>query len=520
MDPQGTTTRIAARLRAARRPAALVALCAVLAVAGVLIALRLATPGEYDTGLGRVSVGISAHTHGTLEAYVPLADWGVRLHPFSAPLQLRVEARTVDRQQVLRAASGDRALVVAARDDLNDAIRQAVLRTTRFVLGTVAVIAVILGLVLAVSGVRSRLELLGAPLLVVVLAAALVGGTVLRAHATLREDALDRPTYYARGAELVQLLDAAEHARQAGDGYTSKVEGAVRGFASLLSQPTAGSVDGGERALLVSDLHGNRFALDSLRPYARDKTVYFVGDFGSTGSRAEADLLAGRVARLGRRVVAVSGNHDSALMMRALARRGVTVLESRGVLGGDARMATVDGNLVAGFDDPQEWRGRDPDDPRRIFSFSEMADPARAVRAAQRRLLEWFEGLPRRPDVVLVHQNGLAQFLARTLHAQGYDRPLTILTGHDHLQHVTSYGQVTVVDAGTVGASGLYGVGRDFVGLGDLHFAEGRLQAADLIAVEPVSGAAQARRAVIAPCDDVCRPAPPAPASEATAAAG
>jgi hypothetical protein len=509
MDLQGGKPRMPARLRAARRPAALVALCAVLALAGVLVALRLATPGEYETGLGRVSVGLSANAHGTVEAYVPLADWGVRLHPFSAPVKLRVEARTVDREQVLRAASGDPALVLGARDDLQHAMRQAVLRTARFVLGTVAVIAVILGLVLAVGGVRSRLALLGAPLLVVVLAGAIVGATVLRAQSTLRVDALDHPTYYARGAELVQLLDAAEHARQAGDGYTSKVEGAVRGFASLLSQPNAGQVGGGSRALLVSDLHGNRFALDSLRPYARDKAVYFVGDFGNTGSRAETAMLAGRIARLGRRVVAVSGNHDSTLMMRALQRRGVTVLTRNGVLGGDgARMVSVDGNLVAGFDDPQEWHGGNPDDPRRIFSFSELPDPAQAARAAQRRLLDWFDGLPRRPDVVLVHQNGLAQFLGRTLHVQGYTRPLTILTGHDHLQHVTSYGPVTVVDAGTVGASGLYGVGRDFVGLGDLHFAQGRLQAADLIAVEPVSGAAQARRAVIAPCTDVCRPAP------------
>ena len=53
------------------------------------------------------------------------------------------------------------------------------------------------------------------------------------------------------------------------------------------------------------------------------------------------------------------------------------------------------------------------------------------------------------------------------------------------------------MDAGTVGASGIYGVGRDSVGLGDLHFAPaGNLDAADLIAVEPVSGAAQARRVV------------------------
>ncbi|HSD76802.1 MAG TPA: metallophosphoesterase family protein [Solirubrobacteraceae bacterium] len=502
MDLHGRSSVAADRLRAARRPAALVALCALLALGGLLVGLRLATPGEYETALGRVSVGVTARAHGTLEAYVPLADWGVRVHPFSAPLKVHVEARTVDREQVVRAASGDGALVTTAKDDLAAAVRHAVLRTVRFALGTVAVVALVLGLVLAAAGVRSRAALVGAPALVLLLAGAVAGGTLLRAHATLRDDALDRPTFYARGAELVQLLDAAEHARQAGDGYTSKVEGAVRGFASLLSQPGAGQLEGTRPALLVSDLHDNRFALDSLRAYAAGKTVFFVGDFGTTGSRAEAGALAGRVARLGRRVVAVSGNHDSTLFMRALQRRGVTVLTT------DGGMARADGLTVAGFDDPMQWRGRDPGDPRRIFSFSELPGPAQAVRAAQRRLLDWFDGLPRRPDVVLVHQNGLAQFLGRTLLAEDDPRPLTILTGHDHRQHVTSYGAATVVDAGTVGASGLYGVGRDFVGLADLHFSGRRLEAADLVGVEPVSGAAEARRAVIAPCAQVCERAP------------
>jgi hypothetical protein len=126
-----------------------------------------------------------------------------------------------------------------------------------------------------------------------------------------------------------------------------------------------------------------------------------------------------------------------------------------------------------------------------------MPDPEQAVERARSALLRWFDRLERRPDVVLVHQNGLAQWLASTLSARREGRPMTILTGHDHRQHVTSYGAITVVDAGTAGASGLYGVGHDSVGLGDLHFgAEGVLQATDLIAVEPVSGAAQAQRVV------------------------
>jgi hypothetical protein len=67
---------------------------------------------------------------------------------------------------------------------------------------------------------------------------------------------------------------------------------------------------------------------------------------------------------------------------------------------------------------------------------------------------------------------------------------------------VDRHGAVVVVDAGTVGAAGIYGVGQSFVGLADLHFSsrDGALDAADMIEVEPVSGAARARRVVNTAC--------------------
>ena len=102
----------------------------------------------------------------------------------------------------------------------------------------------------------------------------------------------------------------------------------------------------------------------------------------------------------------------------------------------------------------------------------------------------------------MVHQNALAQFLATTLHAQGYAQTLTILTGHDHLQHVGAYGPVTVVDGGTVGAGGLFGIGQQSFGLADLHFAatQPSLLSVDLVRVDPFSGSAQAQRVVVHDC--------------------
>jgi predicted phosphodiesterase len=281
------------------------------------------------------------------------------------------------------------------------------------------------------------------------------------------------------------------------------VQTALSGFASLLTDPTHGAVTGDRRALLVSDLHENTLALASLAYYAQDQPVFFVGDFGNTGDLKEIRSLVPSIAKLGSQVIAVSGNHDSQGMMLALARHGVTVLTSHGRLLANGRYGgaevTVAGLRVAGYEDPSEYSGPNPDDPSRIFSLGQLPDPVQALIDAQQSFAAWFEAVRPHPDVVLVHENGLAQYLARYLYARGYAHPLTILTGHDHIQHVNHDGPIEVVDAGTVGASGLYGIGADYVGLGDLHWASRSpvLDAADLIQIEPVSGVAQAQRVVV-----------------------
>jgi hypothetical protein len=189
--------------------------------------------------------------------------------------------------------------------------------------------------------------------------------------------------------------------------------------------------------------------------------------------------------------------------MRRLAAGGAIVLTSTGRLRADGTtdghpLQRVAGLTVAGFDDPLEWHGADPGDPRRVFSFAERPDGAAEEAAAEARIVTWFDALPDRPDVVMVHENGLAQHLAQTIAARHDTEPLTILTGHDHRQHVDRRGSAVVVDAGTVGASGIYGVGKDTVGIGRLHFGRhGALEGVDLVSIEPVSGMAQAQRLVL-----------------------
>jgi predicted phosphodiesterase len=282
------------------------------------------------------------------------------------------------------------------------------------------------------------------------------------------------------------------------------VQRTLSGYATLLSAGgSLAPVSTEPASVQAADLHGNRLVLRPLRRLFSGRPI-FVGDFGQRGTRAEADAFIPQVTALGDSLVAVSGNHDSRSFMRRLARAGVTVLTDRGRLrpggGTDGKpVRRIAGLRIAGWPDPLEWRGRDPGDPRRVFSFAERPDGEREYARAVRRLVRWFEGLRPRPDVVLVHPNGLAQRLARQVSETQPGRELLVLTGHDHRQHIDRYGDVLVVDAGTVGAGGVFGVATESVGLAQLHIPGGRVlpRAVDLIRVEPVSGAASAERVVV-----------------------
>ncbi len=506
LEATPTARAAASRLPPAKqmlRAVAIVAGCTVLALVGLWLGLRLSTPATYGSALGAASFQLQLSGSGNVEVFIPLADWGLRAHAFSAPLTLHVEPRVINRQALIAAAQGNRSVLTETAHALSADGLRAIERAARYLLLGTLIAAAGGWALLRIYHCRNRRLLIAVPIGTVLLGLTLGGSLLWRVSATWDADALSHPTYYARGAELIQLLDAAEHARGVKDSYAGKVQSALSGFASLLTDPTAGAVRGDRRALLVSDLHNNTLALTSLGYYAQDQPVFFVGDFGNTGDHTEIGALVPSIARLGTRVIAVSGDHDSHAMMLALAHRHVTVLTSHGQLLSSghygAAEVTVDGLTVAGFDDPMEYRGVNPDNPNRIFSLGELPDAAQALAQAQQHLLSWFEALPERPDVVLVHENGLAQYLARSLSAGGYHAPLTILTGHDHIQHVNHDGPIDIVDAGTVGASGLYGIGADFVGLGDVHWMSKHpvLQAADLIQIEPVSGVAQAQRAVL-----------------------
>lgn len=480
-----------------------------IATLGALTGLRLAGPIDRDTAIGDIRLRIQASWHGEVDAYVPIADWGIRASAFSGPMRVRVEPRGVDRQALIRAADGDREVLARAERDARDAAATAVLRAVLFSgLGVLA--AGVFGALLRAALARRRPVPLkqvalwfGAP---VVIGAVVIGLAVLRMTSTFDTNAFAQPNFYARGAELSQLLQVSEKVERTSEGYTSSVQRSLSGYAAILNAGANIQVDAEEEdpAVLVSDLHNNTLAIGALERLFASRPVFFAGDLGQAGTEAEARLLVPRIARIGSPVIAVSGNHDSRLIMRRLAGAGTIVLTDTGRLRADGStdgrpVQRIGDMTVAGWPDPLEYRGPRPDDPDRIFSFSERPSGDAEYAAAQARLVRWFDALPERPDAVLIHTNGLAQHLAKTLHERGDDRPLLVLTGHDHKQHVDLYGEgIVVADAGTGGAGGVFGAGTQSVGIASLQLPGGRTpaRAIDLINVNPVSGSAQADRVV------------------------
>jgi predicted phosphodiesterase len=480
---------------------AVVLLCAALALAGSVVALRAAAPASRPVTLGTVDVHVAPARGGKLDVYVPVVDWGIRTRPYRAPVAVELEFRSLDRDAALAAVrSGGSAdaslglLETELRDVVADGLRRA---AGLALLGGAA--GGLLGGALVAAWGRRRWLLLGPTAgLAVSLAAVSVAGAGMSRfdYGTLRE-----PTFYAHGEELPRLLEFSEQVLADGDGYEDSYHAAVEGLTRLIA--VAGEQRGEPRpvartVVVASDLHSNSLVLPALEGFTSGKTVFFVGDLTQRGLRYEAPIVSA-VARLGSPVVAVSGNHDSRPLMQAAARAGVLVLTRSGRLLPDGTtdgrpVVSLDGLLVAGWDDPLE-----------SVVASVRPHPLKLKEQgfgdARRELLAWFARLPERPDVVLVHQHGLAHALLELLAAEG-GKPVLVLTGHDHDAHVEREGAHVLVDGGSVGAGGVFGVGEEVSGLAQVHLdGENRAVSVDVIEVDPASGEGQARRVILEPVD-------------------
>ena len=468
------------------------------ALAGAVVALRAASTTVERFALGTVAVQVTPSRQGEVDAYAPLVDWGVRVRPYRSPLAVRLEFRALDRNAALASLrSGDAAAanVRTVQRDLDTVVRGAMARAA-IVGGLGALAGGILAGALIAAVSRQRRWLAHGAFAGVFLALAGISAAALDlSHAD--PAAFREPTFYGRGDELPQLLSFSEQLLTASERYTESYDTALRSLANVLAVGSGGLDGGAGRtpAIVASDLHSNQLVLPALREFARDRTLFFVGDYTQLGTRFESGIALG-VAAAGRRVVAVSGNHDSAEFMRSLAEQGALVLTRDGPLAPDGttgpdRVVEVDGLLVAGWDDALESRGP-------LAEHRLDLDPALLL-DQEELFTAWFDGLDPRPDVVLVHRHALAHALLDHVATDPEATPLLVLTGHDHEQHYHQEGPHVLVDGGTVGAGGPFEVGERAAGFAQLHLgASGRLEALDLIEIEPLSGEASARRVALA----------------------
>jgi len=444
---------------------------------------------ERRLDVGTVQLSVDPGHRGALDLYVPLVDWGVRFPAVRLPARVSVDVRSIDRAAVVKLADDGRLNAAAVRSQARDALA--------YYLRLAILVAVLAGLAFGVlvalavrgePGPRLRVSLPAA------LVTALAAGVALVLLLPPRSN-VDSPQYYANGPEVPTALRALASFGASAQTLDEEIDEQLVGIARFVSAPAGRQSLGAglPRLTIASDLHNNVIALPALERAARGGLLLFAGDLTDRGSPVEQALVL-RVARVGSRLVFVSGNHDSDVLERKLARTGAIVLTRSGRLRGDG---TTDGTVVqrvgglriAGYDDPLKRLARE-----RYRDNGATYPPAE-----QERFAAWLEPLLGRVDIVLVHAPALARTALDRLRAEPPDAPLLFVAGHTHAQSSEQAGAVTVLNPGSVGGGGtgnLTDAGGD-IGLARVTYT--RLpaflpRAADLVQIDPGDGEAQARR--------------------------
>jgi len=475
-----TAARVNRRLRSAAA-LLLTVLAAALGVVGALATFR------QDHRLAVATVRMSVHPgdDGALALYVPLVDWGVRFPVVRLPAELRIDVRGVDRGAAERIAADQQVDLHALRHEVRDAVA-AYLRT-------LVVLALLGGLALGglvALAVRSR----SGPRVRWLLACAGVTALACTAAVALLlppRGPLDRPQYFAHGADIPQALRALEDASRSSQNLGEELDAQLVGLARLVVAPAGHPpADGTPRLTLASDVHNNVLVLPALRRAANGGPLFLAGDLTDRGSSLETAVTRA-VVRTGDPLVFVAGNHDSTRLERALARAGAIVLTRRGRLHGDGtlgpRIVRVRGLRVAGYDDPFLRRP----------GVAAALDPHPSAQQ-QAAFDAWLRSVQRDVDVVMVHEPALvAQALAR-LAERPPSHPLVFLVGHTHVQDLRTGGNVVVLNAGTAGGGGTGNLTEHQpIGVAVLLYAlQPRFDplAVDLVTIDPGSGDATASR--------------------------
>ena len=445
---------------------------------------------DRELSIGGIRLSVSPGHTGSLDIYVPLVDWGARFESIRLPARLRVDVRTVDRDALQRVADGGSVDISVVRSEARDAIA-SYLRTLVVV---IAFCGLSLGLLTAFA-VRNR----AGPRLRFTVAAAI--GTTLAMGVGLvvllpPRGEMDTPQYYAYGADIPRALDAVASVRRAGRSLDQELDAQLVGLARLVIAPAGRTpVEGRPRVTIASDLHNNVFTLPILERAADNGPVLFPGDLSDRGSPLETALVA-RVAHIGDRFVFVTGNHDSDRSAQELADDGAVVLTEFGRLKRGGGFGPVineigDGLRIAGYGDPFERRASEGYRDR----FTNAITPEQ-----QADFADWLRRLIGKVDIVMVHEPALIAQALEELRRTPPPAPLVFVVGHTHQLDLDRQPNVDVINGGSIGGGGTGNLadGETDVGLARLSYdIRGGFQplAADLVSIDPGTGAATARRA-------------------------
>src|SRR3954453_19345059 len=101
------------------------ALSLILVLLATLAGGYLALVGYHESttlSVGEIRMSMSPGHRGALDVYVPLVDWGARFEAIRAPIRLRVDLQTVDRQVASQLAEGEPLDVEQVRREARDAL--------------------------------------------------------------------------------------------------------------------------------------------------------------------------------------------------------------------------------------------------------------------------------------------------------------------------------------------------------------------------------------------------------------
>lgn len=452
----------------------LATLAVLAACAGAAWTALAVSSVEWQLDVGTVRVSADAHHRGALDLYVPLVDWGVRFPgAVRVPARVALDLRTVDRGEAARVARGAEPDVDAVRSQAEGAIEDWV----TLMLALAGLSALGLGLLVAFA-LRAR----AAPLRLLV-PAAVAGAAICVLMLFLlvppRGELAD-PVYYANGPDIPAALRAIDTAQDSATTLSEELDAQLVGLARLIADPAErGSATRLRRLTLASDLHNNVLALPALERAVGEGPLVFAGDLTDRGSPFET-ALTGRVARAGRPVVFVAGNHDSDVLVRRLRRAGAIVL--------GRTVRRVAGLRMAGYPSPNMRLARE----RYRDRGAEITD------ADRREFAAWLRPLVGKVDVVVAHEPGLVEEAAAELRREPPDRPLALLTGHTHLAFAQASENLVELNGGSAGGGGTGNLADDQpFGLAVLLFDRDggfRPRFADTVEIDADSGAARAER--------------------------